>query len=105
MARLDIPPMDVTYQALVPRAEKRIEGRALKLSFSGAVIATDELPALGTIVELKLPVGSSDSSMRLFAEVKWLEPASPGGCFGALFLLPTTGRMLELMDLQVSREP
>lgn len=97
--------MDAAFQALVPRQEKRRQGRVEKLSFSGAVVRADPLPALGTILELRLPVGDQPGGMRLFAEVKWLDPSDEGeGCFGVLFLLPTTGRMLDLLDLHLSPE-
>jgi hypothetical protein len=97
--------MDVTFQALVPREEQRRQGRAERMGFSGVVVSTPVLPPLGAILELGLPVGGSGRQMRLFAEVKWLDPNGDGdGRFGAFFLLPTTGRMLDLVDLHFKRD-
>ncbi len=102
VARLEVDDLPVTYQALVPREEIRHEGTARRVSFSGVVVSTDDLPPLGAVIELRLHL--PDRPMRLFAEIKWLEPAVEGqGRFGAFFLLPTTGRMLDLLDLHLSR--
>ena len=104
MARLDVDSLDVSFQALVPREEARREGRAERIGFSGIVVSTLDLPPLGAILELNLPVGSSERGMRLFAEVKWLDPEDRGGRFGAFYLLPTTGRMLDLVDLHLGKD-
>lgn len=78
----------------------RREGVAEKLSFSGAVIRSSDPPPLGTIIELRLVLEGRE--LRLFAEVKWLDPdPGGGGRFGVLYLLPTTGRMLDLLDVRL----
>lgn len=95
----------MTFHSLVPRADAEVRGRAVRLSFSGAVVEADELPALGAVIELRLPVGDRKDGLGMFAEVKWL--SQPGrerkqGFFGAFYLLPTAGRMLDLMKLHLA---
>jgi hypothetical protein len=105
MALVRTGPLPVTFQALHPREEHPREGRAEKLSFSGAVISTAELPPLGAILQLSIPL--ADKTIRMFAEVKWHNPELSPPSFGAFFLMPTTGRMLDLIDLHTggSLEP
>jgi hypothetical protein len=92
-------PLDVTFQAMHPRDEESRAGRAHKVSFSGAVITSDALPPLGSILQLTIPLPSR--TMRVFAEVKWHNPEADPPSFGVFFLMPTTGRMLDLIDLHI----
>ncbi len=103
MARIQRGPLDVTFHSLVPRADSPVPGRAVRLSFSGAVIEAGDLPQLGAVVELRLPVGQGKDGLGMFAEVKWLSSPSAGGpgLFGVFYLLPTAGRMLELIELHL----
>ncbi len=92
-------PLPVAYQSLHPREETPRTGTARKISFSGAVIASSGLPPLGSILQLTIDAG--DRTVRLFAEVKWHNPDDDPPSFGAFFLMPTTGRMLDLIDLHL----
>jgi len=92
-------PLPVTYQSLHPREEAPRTGSAGKLSFSGVVIAASELPPLGSILQLTIDAGTR--TVRMFAEVKWHNPDDDPPSFGAFFLMPTTGRMLDLIDMHL----
>jgi hypothetical protein len=91
--------LPVTYQSLHPREEASRAGTAGKLSFSGAVITSSELPPLGSILRLTIDAGKKP--VKLFAEVKWHNPDDDPPSFGAFFLMPTMGRMLDLIDMHM----
>jgi len=99
MTLVPTEPLEVVFQSLHPREDEPRSGRAVKLSFSGAVIETDRLPPVGAILQLTIPLAAKQ--IRMFAEVKWHNPGDPGRSFGAFFLMPTTGRMLDLIEFQI----
>ncbi|MBW2263057.1 MAG: PilZ domain-containing protein [Deltaproteobacteria bacterium] len=99
MTLVKTDPLPVTYQLLHPREETSRTGTAGKISFSGVVITAPELPPLGSI--LQLSINAEAKTVRMFAEVKWHNPKDDPPSFGAFFLMPTTGRMLDLIDLHV----
>jgi hypothetical protein len=105
VTRVRTDPLPVTFQAFHPRDEVEREGTAVKLSFSGAVITSTELPPLGAVLQLSIPLPAK--TVRMFAEVKWHNPEHDPPSFGVFFLMPTTGRMLDLIDLHIgdSLEP
>ena len=92
-------PLPVAFQSLHPREEASRTGTARKISFSGAVICAPELPPLGSILQLSIDAG--DRTVKLFAEVKWHNPDDDPPSFGAFYLMPTTGRMLDLIDMHL----
>jgi hypothetical protein len=100
MTRVRTEPLPATFQSLHPREDRPREGTAVKISFSGVVIQAPDPPPLGAIIQLSLPMPRK--TIRMFAEVKWHNPDADPPSFGAFFLMPTTGRMLDLIELHMA---